>query len=557
MKLLLMLACSFSAHAFVLQRTCGRGALSMSSLDYEYIPPNKMATAPFASDLASAYPSDAPAALRGEAVRSALRSGRCIAWDLTGSRLAQGWIGVSGKGTRDFLNNKFTQTFTQPFTIACLLTAKGRVIDQVCVAMESPEQAYILTSPGHSGSDLFNRLDPLIFPMDQVELEEYKPRIITLASTHLEHVEEAIRKFVLPVVDSQDWDTSKLFVSDELTALPHAVLPPCAAQGYTLILNDSRGLGEQVWQALASEANPDGAVGIGPLEYETMRIEAGLPAYGCELTGGITSMASKAPGPLELHWESLLDLEKGCYLGQEGVASVLKNPRGPPRLLYSVVFDDETNIYDHQSQDDSQQTDNLTVLPQVGQELFVLGSNEEISVGTITSVAEPAGTGESTIVGLALVRRADSILKQMKDMELDVRDTVFRERDPTMDDSGIIAPPPLDPLDGLEVIVGGTFTVGQLRMVPGRRYRLSQNMFADSQVYEPFTNPEGSVTGIIEFGEADDEDDDLEEAIKEAEKARLEAEVAAAEAKRKEEKMELLKKRAEEAMARRQKNKKH
>ena len=336
--------------------------------------------------------------------------------------------------------------------------------------------------------------------------------------------------------------------------LPHAVLPACAGQGYTLILENS--LGERVWQALTSEENPEGPIGIGALEYETLRIEAGLPAFGAELTGSDKDKSSKAPGPLELHWQSLLDLDKGCYLGQEGVSSVLKNPRGPPRLLYSVVFDDDTNVYNHQSEGDID--DNLTVIPQVGQELFVLGSNEEISVGTLTSVAEPGGTGEATTVGLALIRRADSVLKQMKAMNLDVGESSFRETDPASG-GGMILPPSMDPLGGLEVIVGGTFTVGTLRMVPSRRYRMGQNMFEEVDVYEPIEK-EGSVMGFMNRTERGvsvldaEEDIDFEKAMEEVKKAEAEAEAAAAEAKRKEEKMKLLKKRAEEAMARRKKN---
>jgi glycine cleavage system aminomethyltransferase T len=565
-KLLLVFA--FTAESLMVQnggkKVVRPRPLYMSSFDYEYIPPDVKVPAPFSSNLSSAYPPGTPAGLRGEAVRSALRSGRCIAWVLDDSSLSQGWIGVKGKGTTDFLNNKLSQSFStssHSFVRTCLLTAKGRVMDQVCVAIESDEQAYLLTSPGHAASELYNRLDPLIFPMDQVKLEQYSPQILTLISTKLEHVQEAITRFVMPLVS--EWNkfpsqTESLFASDKLVVLPHAVLPGCAGQGYTLILE--KDLGERVWQALTSEGNPEGPIGIGALEYETLRIEAGLPAFGAELTGGDKSKRVTAPGPLELHWETFLDINKGCYLGQEGVASVLKNRRGPPRLLYSVVFDDDSNMYDHQSGVDKE--DNLTVLPQVGQELFVLGSNEEIAVGTLSSVAEPGGTGERTIVGLALIRRADSVLKQMKGMNLEVGESSFRETDPAGGD-GMIPPPPLDPLDGLEVIVGGTFTVGRLRMVPSRQFRMGRNMFEDMHGYEP-PEEEGSVMGFMNSAKREvsvldvreEEEDDLEKAMEEVKKAKVEAEAAAAEAKRKEEKMEMLKKRAEEAMARRRKEKK-
>jgi hypothetical protein len=111
----------------------------------------------------------------------------------------------------------------------------------------------------------------------------------------------------------------------------------------------------------------------------------------------------------------------------------------------------------------------------------------------------------------------------------------------------------LDPLDGLEVIIGGTYTVGKLRMIPSRRYRLGQNMFADSK--DAFIPPddEGSIMGVLNPTIEEIQEEQDVEKVEEVEKARAEAEAAAAEAKRKEEKIEMLRKRAEEAKARRKK----
>ena len=50
--------------------------------------------------------------------------------------------------------------------------------------------------------------------------------------------------------------------------------------------------------------------------------------------------------PMELDMGRTVDNEnKGCYLGQEGVAAILKNARGPPRRLYSVSFRDDENDF--------------------------------------------------------------------------------------------------------------------------------------------------------------------------------------------------------------------
>jgi hypothetical protein len=194
----------------------------------------------------------------------------------------------------------------------------------------------------------------------------------------------------------------------------------------------------------------------------------------------------------------------------------------------------------------------LTTPPKPGQSLYALGSNEQLSVGTLTSVAEADGTGEPCTVALAVVRRADSIMRQMKNLDLQIpRDTQdFVDIDEA---SGMIEPPPLDPLDGLEVIVGGTFTVGKLRMIPSRRFRKGRNMFDDKVVVEELEGSEELI--VVKPTKESSDEADLEEIQAEAEKAKAEAEEALAKANRKVEKMEMLKKRAEEAMARR-KNKK-
>jgi len=249
-------------------------------------------------------------------------------------------------------------------------------------------------------------------------------------------------------------------------------------------------------------------------------------------------------------------MEKGCYLGQEGVASIIKNPRGPPRTLYAVVFDDDCNTYETQSRGDGSELENLTKAPRPGDALFALGSNGKLNVGTLTSVAEPGGTGKRCIVALALVRRADSIMKQMKELDLEI----YRDSENIVDVdsfSGIIEPPPLDPLDGLEVIIGESFTTGKLKMVPVRGLRRGRNIFDEKISVDDYFDEESPVATPEASNEQGSENKaDLAQTQADAEKAAEEAEAAAAEARRKTEKMEMLRKRAEEAMARKKKQQK-
>jgi folate-binding protein YgfZ len=541
--------------------------------------------------------------MRGEAVRSALKSGRCIGWDLSSSSKNDnplsigGILKIQGKGMRDFLNNKLTQAFssTSYYQEACLLDAKGRVVDRLRVAIVDSETAFLLTSPGHSSHDLLQRLDPFIFPLDDIQLTNYNSEddddddnqsssfVCTLASTQWKDVERVLTEQIFQEQSS----SSVVFPSRsnqcvhfpldnknnnvKVLVVPSTGLPWVSCVGYTLIFYGGKGnaakvMGSQLWQHLIGDANPEGPVAIGASEYETLRIQAGQPAYGQEF---LDKNVKVKTSPLELHWQDAINMDKGCYLGQEGVASIVKNPRGPPRTLYSVVFDDDFNVYESESSydndnDDDDDVENMTTPPQSGQTLYALGSNEQLSVGTLTSVAEAGGTGDACTVGLALVRRSDSILKQMKNLDLEIPRDLDAFIDVDMDEngsgSGMIQPPPLDPLDGLEVIVGGTFTVGKLKMIPSRRLRPGRNLFDENVVVEmlPGGGDDDSLTSSPPSSttkEDDDEEEDLEQLKADAEKAAVEAEAAAGDAQRKAEKMEMLRKRAADAMAKRKKKK--
>jgi folate-binding protein YgfZ len=603
--LLPSLVVSFTQHPPFLQRTklppistsvCNGG----SDLDYENNP--DASPEEILSSLPSGYPPGTPAGLRGEAVRSALESGLCIGWDLSSSSenplSIGGILQVQGKGMRDFLSNKLTQDFSSnsaSYQEACLLDAKGRVVDRLRVAILDSETALILTSPGHSSHDLLQRFDPFIFPLDEITLTNYNSEdddldddnqsssfVCTLASTQWKDVERVLTEQIFQEQSSSSSSMvpsrsnqcvhfpldNKQHNNVKVLVVPSTGLPWVSCVGYTLIFYGdgnakAKAMGSQLWQHLIGDANPEGPIAIGALEYETLRIEAGQPAYGQEF---LNKNVKVKTSPLELHWQDAINMDKGCYLGQEGVASIVKNLRGPPRTLYSVVFDDDFNVYESQSSrgdgnnNDNDDVENLTTPPKSGQTLYALGSNEQLSVGTLTSVAEAGGTGDACTVGLALVRRSDSILKQMKDLDLEIprdfEDLIDVDVDENGSGSGMIQPPPLDPLDGLEVIVGGTFTVGKLKMIPSRRLRPGRNLFYENLVVKMLPGGDDILTSPpASTEEEEEEEEDLEQIKADAEKATVEAEAAAGDAQRKAEKMEMLRKRAEDAMAKRKKKK--
>ena len=591
-------------------------------------------------ELVSTFPRELPAGMRGEAVRSALRSPNGVCIDFTShDEFGVGVVKVDGSGVQQFLEGKLSNSFDLgsatsdkhgKLVDSCLLTPRGRTVDRISVSLfpgqsendddASSTEAYLLTSPGHGGSALFNRLDPYVFPMDGVKLTDImatsraSTRIITVAATRLSHVQESVMRYVSPHLKSEGWTLPRRgecvrASSDDgadVIILPSTFLPECVCVGYTFVISETAGgsgdTAQCIWDALTAEFDDQAPVELGPLEWETLRIEGGWPAYGREMTGDVDpendkdgagggsdaiGVGAKA-SPLELHLEAAVDETKGCYLGQEAISALLKNKRGIPRTLYSLVFHEDYNAYGVSPAGDLGD-DNMMDLasllgvdstspssdesgskqPIPGDDIYVLGSAGKIKCGMITSVAEAGGTGEPTTVGLALIRRPDSILSKMESMALQLGGEFDTEARGAGQPS---TPQPVDPLDGLEVIVDGTSAIGKLQSLPCRRFKNGLNMFdAEVEAFAGMERDSGAVMGIVDSG-ADasdfvpegwdatetvvDDEDELRQAEEEAAKAAAEAEAAAAEAKRKAEKMEILRQKAEAAKARRRKKKK-
>lgn len=545
-----------SSNAFLATKPPPRliqSSLAGEAFDYEYVPPNQDEVPPFDSDLSSSFPPGTPAGLRGEAIRSALRSGRCVGWKLQG----RGVVRVEGEGTVDFLNGKLSQTIgSEGYFEACILTPKGWMIDEIGIAMVNSELAFLIPSPRHSPQSLYQLLDKYVFPLDKVEITsmEASSDMFTLASVSVQDIQKCFTKLIVPELSLEGKAAdlkplagrnacSRVSLSttseSSLLIIPSSGLNVSAGPGYTFIFLEATSCCDDVWNYLISEECEEGPVEAGALEHDTLRIESGTPGYGMEM-----NCDNYRVTPVSLHLN--VDAEKGCYMGQEGVASVLKNPRGAPRTLYHVIFDDDLNVYNYQSEGEfvakrTDKVENLTRLPQVGDSLYVLGSNEGIAVGTITSVAEPSSTGDKNIVTLALIRRADSIRRQMADIGIAMPVRPLGEK-------GEVLPPPFDTLDGVEVIIGGTFTVGRLAMLPGRA---NKRLYADDVphfVDDFLKNSDIPDAVVLSHPVKKTSNKDIEQQLV---KARAEAEAAAAEAERKKQKMEMLQKRAEQAIARR------
>lgn len=105
--------------------------------------------------------------------------------------------------------------------------------------------------------------------------------------------------------------------------------------GYTLY-TAADGL-TSLWSALMAEGSKFNVQPIGWNALESLRIEAGIPRYGTELTDAVI--------PLEAELEHAIDFEKGCYIGQEIVAR-MKYRGHPNRLLRGLEIDGSPTTQD-------------------------------------------------------------------------------------------------------------------------------------------------------------------------------------------------------------------
>ena len=88
-----------------------------------------------------------------------------------------------------------------------------------------------------------------------------------------------------------------------------------------------------LWNKIMAER--EDVTPIGWEALESLRIEAGTPRYGTELTETIF--------PLEAELEYAIDFEKGCYIGQEIVAR-MKYRGHPNRLLRGIEIDADESV---------------------------------------------------------------------------------------------------------------------------------------------------------------------------------------------------------------------
>ena len=202
---------------------------------------------------------------------------------------------------------------------ATLLTNRGKIIADMHVYVRE-EAIYLETTP-ETKETLFKELDKYIIA-DDVVLEDVTAKIGSIGIYGAESP-----TLVQAVVGLQRAPAS--------THENYA----CEVDGRWVMgarTGETGEVGYQLWTAadslewLCERLMTHDVVPIGLDALESLRIEAGTPRYGAELTNAVI--------PLEAELEHAIDFEKGCYIGQEIVAR-MKYRGHPNRLLRGIEID--------------------------------------------------------------------------------------------------------------------------------------------------------------------------------------------------------------------------
>ena len=274
---------------------------------------------------------------------------------------------VSGKDALDLLNrlssNKLEELPPGAGKGSILPTNKGRVIDLL---------------------HLFAREDHLLMltsPQTRERVAEWIDLYTFLEEMALEDVTEstAMLSVLGPRAGPLVQELSGVFVASlepyaSITAALNGIdvtllrTDPLRSPGYDLIVPAQHA--PEVWRTLLSSST--GAAPIGERVFDLLRIEAGVPRYGWEVSEGVN--------PWEANLQEYINFEKGCYIGQEVILR-LNTYQKVQRNLIALTFSGGDGVAS-------------------GDKLY-LGDEE---AGVVTSVAERPGSGER--IGLGLIRRA-------------------------------------------------------------------------------------------------------------------------------------------------------
>jgi folate-binding protein YgfZ len=234
-----------------------------------------------------------------------------------------GYVRVGGVDRADFLQRQTTND-VRALAAGCalpnVLTSPTARILAVFTMLAEGDDALALLAPPGMGADLAAYLNGKIFFMDKVAVENAGDAFaqFDLVGPRAAGSLQAGGAMRFPALDE--------VIEGTLGGVPVRLIGVEGVGGAACRVVVPSADGDRVAGALDAA----GAVPLDGAAWSVLRVEAGLPAPGAELTGDYT--------PLEVGFARAVSGEKGCYTGQEVIARQITYDK-VTRSLAGLRFD--------------------------------------------------------------------------------------------------------------------------------------------------------------------------------------------------------------------------
>lgn len=229
-----------------------------------------------------------------------------------------GVIKITGETRLDLLDRMSTQLVRnlQPGEGAAtvLTTDIGRIIDRLLVYAR--ENELLVLTGAHNATNIIGYLMRFVFFNDDFHMQDLSGETAVFA-LYGASAAERLAAGGLAAADLPLHGWRSVEVGGHSATLHRT--DPVAGDGYLLLVQAAEEAAVADWLTAAGFTTLDGAA------FDRLRIEAGLPLLGRELTGDYI--------PLETGLWSDVSFSKGCYVGQEIIARMESRGKLAKRLV--------------------------------------------------------------------------------------------------------------------------------------------------------------------------------------------------------------------------------
>ena len=240
-----------------------------------------------------------------------------------------GRLRMTGPDALDLLNRLSTNV-TDPLppgsgTTTVLITPKGRIVDWLTLLHPTHDSLTLLTSP-ETPHAVVQWIDKYTI-VEEVTLTDVSQGQTAQLSILGPEATGVVERALGASVDGLA-PFGCLQLSHHAGELLVARTDPVGLPGFDVILPSEAAA--ELWALLMEAGTEAGILPMGEETWEALRVEAGVPRWGAEL--------SERYNPLEANLLESISWDKGCYIGQEVVAR-LNTYHKVQRYLVGLAFD--------------------------------------------------------------------------------------------------------------------------------------------------------------------------------------------------------------------------